>query len=281
MKPALDTVETAVQNHYRPAGLTGRIAQALRDAGKRLEGLTVEDLAPVDQYHSGGLATTKALAAHAHLGAGLRVLDVGCGIGGPARYLAATFGCHVTGIDLSSGHCETATELSRWVGLQSLTTFRQGSALELPFADGSFDRVWTQNVQMNIADKGRFYGELARVLKADGLFGFSDVLQGPGGPVIYPVVWAMDPSISFLLAPQALRGLLAGLGLREAYWRDATEEASALRRRQLALPEDDPRRTLSIEIVIGERAAERLANGMRNAEERRTLLVQAVYRKAG
>lgn len=277
----MNTLETAVQNHYRPTGLTGRIAQALREAGKSLDRLTVEDLAPVDQYHSGGLATTKALAAQAELAPGLRVLDVGCGIGGPARYLAATHGCHVTGIDLSAKHCEAATELSRWVGLQDLTTFRQGSALALPFPDASFDRVWTQNVQMNIPDKAHFYGEIARVLKPGGKLAFSDILQGPGGPVIFPVVWAMDASISHLAAPEDLRALLAGLGLHEAYWRDVTEEGIAQSRRQLALPEDDPRRKLSIEIVIGERAAERLANGIRNREERRTLLVQAVYEKAG
>lgn len=272
-------LETAVQDHYRPANLTGRIAQALREAGKSLDRLTVEDLAPVDQYHSGGLATTKALAARAELRPGLRVLDVGCGIGGPARYLAVTHGCHVTGIDLSAAHCEAAMELSRWVGLHHVTTFLQASALALPFSNASFDRVWTQNVQMNIPDKARFYGEIARVLKPGGKLAFSDILQGPGGPVIFPVVWAMDASISHLLSAEDLRSLLAGLGLHEVYWRDVTEEGIAQSRRQLTLKEDDPRRKLSIEIVIGERAAERLANGIRNREERRTLLVQAVYGK--
>src|SRR5689334_5405462 len=197
--------EAVVQKHYDQKGLLERIRQALHDAGKSLEGLTVEDLAPIDQFHSGGLGTTKVLAAKADLRPGQRVLDVGSGVGGPARWLAHTYGCHVTGVDLSPVHCEVATELSHWVGLGSLNTFRAGSALALPFPDASFDRVWTQNVQMNIQDKAGFYGEIARVLAPGGKFAFSDVVQGPGGPAYYPVVWAMDASISFLQTPESLR----------------------------------------------------------------------------
>ncbi len=273
--------DASVQDHYNRKDLGQQIEQALLQAGKSLDRLTVEDLAPIDQYHSGGLGTTKALAAKGDFHAGLRVLDVGSGLGGPARYLAAKFGCHVTGIDLSPVHCEVSEQLSHWVGLSQLTTFRQGSALELPFADASFDRVWTQNVQMNIRDKGRLYGEIARVLVPGGKLAFSDILQGPGGPAIYPVVWAMDASISFLVAPEELKTILTRLGLREEYWEDATPFYIAGRRKLLAAPPSATVASLGIEIVIGARATERLANGARNAEEQRTLLIQAVFGKAG
>ena len=163
---------------------------------------------------------------------------------------------------------------------RSSTAFRQGSALELPFADASFDRVWTQNVQMNIQDKARFYGEIARVLAPGGKFAFSDVFQGPGGPAVYPVVWAMDASISFLQTPESLRALLAKLGLHEAYWEDSTGKYLAQRKRMLAMPADDPRLKLSLEVIVVERAQERMANGAVNAEQQRTLLIQAVFEKA-
>lgn len=273
--------DASVQEHYNRKDLGQRIEQALLRAGKALDRLTVEDLAPIDQYHSGGLGTTKALAAKGDFHAGLRVLDVGCGLGGPARFLAAKFGCSVTGIDLSPVHCEVAAQLSRWVGLNGRTTFRQGSALELPFPDASFDRVWTQNVQMNIRDKARFYGEIARVLAPGGKLAFSDVLQGPGGTAIYPVVWAMDASISFLVTPEELKRILNGLGLREVYWEDATRFYIAGRRKLLAAPPSTSVASLGIEIVVGAHATERLANGARNAEEHRTLLIQAVFEKAG
>jgi SAM-dependent methyltransferase len=271
--------EATVQAHYDQRELGARIERALRAAGKSLDKLTIEDLAPLDHFHSGGFGTTKALGAQADLQPGMRVLDVGSGIGGPARFIAKTYQCHVTGVDLSSVHCEVAALLSGWVGLQERTRFRPGSALALPFPDRSFDRVWTQNVQMNIQDKAGFYGEIARVLVPGGKLAFSDLLQGPGGAAHYPVPWAMDASISFLQTPESLRSLLAQLGFREAYWEDATAHYIADRSRQLAVPPDDPRRKLSIEIVLGDRARERLANGARNAEEQRTLLIQAVFEK--
>lgn len=157
--------ERSVQAHYRTEGLLDRILAGLRAAGMDPEAPTVDDLAPADEFHSLGRVATKDLAELAALKPGTRVLDVGSGLGGPARFLATTYSCDVTGIDLMPEFCTVATELSRLTRLTERTRFRQGNALALPFDEGTFDYVWTIQTQMNIAAKRQFYGEIMRVLR--------------------------------------------------------------------------------------------------------------------
>jgi len=172
-----------VSRHYGRGGLVDRLLAALTEAGKDIDHLTIGDLAPVDEFHSRRRLATEELARLLAPTAADRVIDIGSGIGGPARYLATTYGCKVSGVDLTPEFVATAVELTRRTGMSERVDFRAGSALDLPFPDASFDLGWTQNVAMNIADRPRFYAEMHRVQKPGGRLAIQDVAQGPGGPV--------------------------------------------------------------------------------------------------
>src|SRR4051794_38762215 len=181
-----------VEAHYTRADLAERIDAALRAAGKEGPLLTPDDLAPLDQFHTGQKGATMRLAALAGIAAADRILDVGCGIGGPARLLAWLHGCRVVGLDLTPEFIRVAPRLTERTGLGDRVSFRQGSALAMPFADGEFDVVWAQNSSMNITDRDRLYGEIRRVLRTGGRFALQDVLAGPGGAPYYPTPFARE-----------------------------------------------------------------------------------------
>src|SRR5262245_13092077 len=202
----------AITEHYGRADLGAVILAALDAAGKDIDHLEPDDLAPIDELHSRGREATTDLARLLALKGDETVLDVGCGIGGPSRYLAKTYGCRVTGLDLTPEFCRVAAMLAERTGLAGKVGYRQGDALAMPFADESFDVVWSQSVAMNIADRDRLYNEIRRVLKPDGRYAFSDVVDGGGGPPYFPVPWARDSSISFLLTAQATRANLEAAG---------------------------------------------------------------------
>jgi len=157
-----------VAQHYGKGGLLNRILAALGEAGKDIDQLTIDDLAQVDEFHSRRRLATEELAALLAPSAGENVIDIGSGLGGPSRYLAATYGCRVSGVDLTPEFVETATALTTRVGLSDKVDFRVGSALDLPFSDASFDCAWSQNVAMNIEDRPRYYAEMRRVLRPGG-----------------------------------------------------------------------------------------------------------------
>src|SRR2546425_5450361 len=189
----------AVADHYKKRALGDVILAALKAAGKDIDHLTPDDLAPVDEFHSGQRNATVRLAQLAGLEGSERVLDVGCGIGGPSRYLASRFGCHVVGLDLTPEFIATAEMLTRRTGLADKATYRQGNALDMPFPDASFDLVWSQNAAMNIADRDRLYGEMRRVLTPSGRLALQDVAAGAGGGPDFPPPGASDKNTSFLL----------------------------------------------------------------------------------
>lgn len=272
-------VNEAVQTHYGRPDVGSVILAALEKAGKLLDRLTPEDLAPVDEFHIRGRAATLELARAAGLDASKHVLDVGCGIGGTARCLAAEFGCRVTGIDLTDEYCRTAEMLSRKVGLADRVAYRQGDATHLPFEDSVFDVVWTEHVAMNIPDKTRLYQEMHRVLKPGGTLAIYDILAGPTGPVVFPVPWARTPETSFLVPPGQLRKLLEDAGFAIADWSDTTEAAHEW---FVALAEKirkDGFPPLGFHLLMGADFREMAQNQGRNLEERRIVLGQIVARK--
>jgi ubiquinone/menaquinone biosynthesis C-methylase UbiE len=214
-----------VASHYGGDGdLSTAIADSLRRAGKDMDKLTTADLATVDEFHIRARKATLEVVRSLNLAPTSRVLDIGSGLGGPARTLAETAGCHVTGIDITQAFCDAATTLSGWVGLSDRVDFRQGDATSLPFDDAMFDAAMTIHVTMNIAAKDRVFAEARRVLKPGSRFVAYDVLQGEGGEVLYPVPWAREPSISHLATPDEMKTLLTEAGFRILQVEDSTEE---------------------------------------------------------
>jgi len=266
--------QRAVIEHYGRAGLGEVILAALKAAGKDIDHLTPDDLAPVDEFHTRGRAATYDMARLLALKGDERILDMGSGIGGPSRYLAKTFGCRVVGLDLTPEFCRVATMLAARTGLSDQVEHRQGNALAMPFVEASFHVVWSQNVVMNIADRGRLYGEIRRVLKSDGRYAFSDVVAGPGGPPHLPLPWARDPSTSFLLTAEATRQKLEAAGFRLAVLEDQTADAFAktqARANAAASPSG-----LGLHLLLGEDAPAMYRNTLRSYTEGRMGLIQGI-----
>ena len=207
----MDT-ETKVANHYTREGLEARILQAVTAAGKDIGRLTIQDLAPVDEFHVGGLEATQQLAGQMELRPGLRLLDVGCGIGGPARYFASEHGCNVSGIDLTQEFVQVANSLTRLLKLEHLAQFRCASALELPFEPETFDGAYMIHTGMNIADKAGVFREARRVLRSGGLFTIYEIMRAGEGAMRYPVPWAMTEETSFVADLRTYRETLEGTG---------------------------------------------------------------------
>ena len=272
-------VNEAIQTHYTRADLGDAILMALAKAGKDVNHLTPEDLAPIDQFHIRGRAATLELARAAGLDATKRVLDVGSGVGGTSRCLAKEFGCRVTGLDLTDEYCRAATLLSARTGLAELVDFRQGDATEMPFDDQTFDVVWTEHVAMNIPDKPRLYKEMHRVLKPGGTLAIYDVLAGPTSPVIFPVPWARTPDTSFLVPPDELRKLLDQAGFTVTDWADTTDAA---RTWFVALAEKIQKEglpPLGFHVLLGSDFQAMAQNQGRNLQEGRIVLGQVVASK--
>jgi ubiquinone/menaquinone biosynthesis C-methylase UbiE len=266
----------AINQLYGQAELSAKILTALREAGKDLEALTRDDLASFDEQHDGGRETTRELVRLARLREGMHALDVGSGLGGPARTLAVEFGCQVTGLDLTEAFCQAATMLTARVGLQERTAFRHGSALDLPFEEATFDAVWTQGVLMNLSDKARFFAEAYRVLRPGGRLAFQASLAGPVPGVYYPTLWADDVQLSFLVPPEECRRLLVAAGFHKRAWHDVTAQAVA---------QAQTRRTAGSEgasvraIIAPTDLEERVANRLRNYAEGRVVQVMAVFER--
>jgi ubiquinone/menaquinone biosynthesis C-methylase UbiE len=270
-----------IERHYGRGGLLDRMLAALRETGKDIDHLTIDDLAPIDELHSRRRLATKELAEMLAPKPGVRLLDIGSGLGGPARYLAKVCGCRVTGVDLTAEFVTTAIELARRAGLAGQVEFRQGSALHLPFADASFELAWSQNVAMNIADRLGYYAEMRRVLVPGGRLAIQDVAQGPTGAPHYPVMWADTPATSFLRTPDETRALLEAAGFKVTIWQDNTDaaiaETEAERARVAASGGGPP--ILGIHLVVGPSFWDKARNGNRSMRENRIRLINAVLRR--
>jgi SAM-dependent methyltransferase len=246
-----------VARHYGEPGIGERILLALAAEGVDIDNLTTATLSTIDQFHTRGLNATREQADAVAPTSSMQVLDIGCGVGGPARFLAETFGCHVTGIDLTAEYVEVAIMLSKRCRLDHLTSFRQANALHLPFGDTTFDLAWCQNVSMNVADKDAFYGEAYRVLKPGGKFAAVEIVRGGQGEPMFPLPWAREPSISFVASAEEMRSSLERAGLRILQWRDTTSDAVAISRN----PAEQTRRgKLGVALVAGADFSTRSAN---------------------
>jgi ubiquinone/menaquinone biosynthesis C-methylase UbiE len=260
-------------------GLVAALEEALDAAGVDRSALRAADLGPVDEFHIRGRVATLEIAEALAVGEGSRVLDLGSGLGGPARTVAEVTGCEVVGIDLTPEFCEAATVLSSWTGLADRTDFRTGDATRTGLPEATFDAVMTVHVAMNIADKSALCAEAFRTLRPSGRFVVYDVLQGEGGDVHYPVPWANDPTTSFLATPEEMRVLLADAGFELAAENDSSDASLAWFRQVRQRIEDEGPPPVSFATFLGESFPKMAANQVANLAERRIRTVTFVCRK--
>lgn len=265
-----------VRAHYDAAGLTARLQTALAVFGPEDERLTPRQLAPLDQFHTRGLAATAEIAELAGITADMSVLDVGSGVGGPARFVAAGRGCRVTGVDLSEAFVDAARYLTTRTGQTATVSFQVASALALPFDDAAFDLVLLQHVAMNVADRPRLYRGLRRVLRAGGRLAIHDVVA-TGAEPHYPVPWARTPATSFLMTATATRAAVEAAGFAVVSWRDDTGAAKAW---GAELRASGPPPGPSLGIVMGSDFADLAGNLAKNLMQDRLGVVTAVFETA-
>jgi sarcosine/dimethylglycine N-methyltransferase len=228
--------DTLIHSQYSSGDSRRNIEDALVAAGKNLHDLQPTDLALLEDFHTMGRFATSQLVDLAGLGPETKVLDAGSGIGGTARYIANRFGCRVTAVDLTEDYCATARWLNGLVGLDERITVHQADVTELPFADTAYQVVFSQHVQMNIADKQRLYREAHRVVVDGGLLAIWDITAGELAEPDYPLPWADDPRLSHLVDSDQLRGIVESSGFEIEQWNDLTEQASTAMQTILAMP---------------------------------------------
>ena len=255
------SIEDTVIEHYRHGALEDALLNGLTAAGKDVANLTPDDLAPADEFHIGGRPATVDFVAAFQPAAGTHWLDIGSGLGGPSRYIAQHCKCHVTGVDLSKEYVEIADSLSRRVGLGDRVSYRQASALALPFAAGAFDGVYMQHVGMNIADKAKLFAEVYRVLNPGGIFAIYDVMRRDDGVFDYPLPWASDEQMNFVETPAKYRALLAAQAFEVMREDDRTNFAKRFfRALQTKMTQTGSPPAFGLQIVMGATAKQKISN---------------------
>jgi SAM-dependent methyltransferase len=252
-----------------PGGLVAAIESAVEEAGLDRATLRPADLAPIDEFHIRGRAATLDIIETLGLTSDAHVLDLGSGLGGPARTLAELTGCTIIGVDLTPEFCEVATALSEWTGLSDRTRFQVGDATATGLPDASVDAVVTVHVAMNISDKHALYAEAFRVLRPGGRFVVYDVLQGEGGDVRYPVPWANDSSTSFLATPDDMRELLPAAGFEIISEVDSSDESLVWFQQMHARIQRDGPPPVTFAAFLGDAFGQMAANQVANLAERR------------
>jgi len=272
--------EQAVAQHYTHGALERVVLDALRAAGKDPDRLEPSDLAPVDEFHIGGRQATIDLAGELRVTRGMHLLDIGSGLGGASRYFVHALGCTVTGIDLTEEYVRVAQELSVRTGLAGRVSYRQGSALALPFPAGTFDGAYMLHVGMNIADKAALFGQVRRALKPRGVFGVYDVMREGEGALAYPVPWAAGPETSFLESSATYTRLLAAAGFEVLAQRSRREFAITFFRELRARIAQSGAPPLGLHLLMGATTPQKIAN-MVNALEAGLISPTEIICRAG
>ena len=265
-----------IHSYYSPNDLYNRIIEGLNEIGKDLSQLTLEDLHPVDEFHIRGTTATNELIQLCEFTSDMHILDVGCGVGGSTRRLSHQLGCCVTGVDLSDEYIDAAERLTQLFDMQERVKFQAANALDLPFTDNSFDGVWSIQMNMNIEDKMAWLKELHRVVKPKGRVVLYEVCGNKNTPVYFPVPWAQDSSISFLLEPDLFREVVTSAGFEIEVWNDKTDlaqQAFAHMKEPVGNPELPE---LGVHLLVGNDILTKAYNLSRNLNEQRVSLIESV-----
>ena len=268
-----------VSQQWGDSGVLGRILDAMRASGISPENVSVEALAPVDHFHARGFLATKELADSLPIRASDHLVDIGCGIGGPARYLADRFGCRVDGIDITEPFVFAANHLSELTGMLDRVTIRLGDGQSLPYRDQAFDGGYSLHVTMNVADRDRFFAEAFRVLRPGAFFALTEHGLGNAGPPHYPVPWSDDGTHEHLMRPDETVERLRSAGFDDIKLVETGEKYIQAYRNAIALAERGELPRLGVHILLGDAAPAKTRNAARNIEEGRTKPVQIICRK--
>lgn len=266
-----------IAEHYTHGALIDAISKGITDIGKTLETVTIDDLSAIDEFHIGGRAASIEFLDQLSLTADSHVLDVGCGLGGPARFTTTRYGCTVTGIDLTAEFVRAGKTMCRWVGLDTSVTLVEGSALDMPFDDASFDAAYMMHVGMNIADKENLFAEVARVLKPGSTFGVYDVMQTAEDEISFPVPWAETPATSALASPERYKSALEKAGFKIVAERNRREFAITFFAELAAMTQaagGPP--PLGVHVLMGESRAIKVQNMADNIKAGRIAPVELV-----
>jgi SAM-dependent methyltransferase len=269
--------EDAVNAVYGDGGLATRILLALEHAGIDVDNLSVDTLTPLEELHIGGRKHTLRMAELAGLAAGMRVIDIGCGIGGPARALAHHFGCKVSGVDLTREFCEVGRMLTERTGLDEMVEIHHADAVDLPFENDTFDVAWFQHTITNVPDKERLFHEIARILRAPGKVALYEIVSGTEPVVHFPVPWTRDRGLSFLVEEAELLGHLDSAGFVREAWEDLTGESIEYLTRVLSKPGRNGSPGLSPGVILGPEYRLMMTNVLKNLEEDRMRVVQGIF----
>lgn len=273
------TDERAIADHWARGDVYALIVAALEKMSKPLDTVTIEDLAPVDHFHARGLPATVELADRLPIKADQHIVDIGCGLGGPARYIAKRFGCKVSGVDITQPFVEAGNKLTALLRMQDQVTIRLGNGLRLPYGDAEFDGAYTQHVTMNVADRRSFFSEAHRVLKNGAFFALTEHGLGPTGNPHYPLPWSADGSGAYLVTPAETRAFLEAAGFTDIVMEDTGAKYVAGYMTAIERAEKGLLPPLGIHLLLGETALQKTRNAARNIEEGRTHPIQVVCRK--
>ncbi|HQR55811.1 MAG TPA: methyltransferase domain-containing protein [Burkholderiaceae bacterium] len=271
----------AIADHWDRGDIYARIMSALQQMSKPLDRLTIEDLAPVDHFHARGFPATVELADQLPVQAGQRVVDIGCGLGGPARYIARRFGCTVSGLDITPSFVEAANRITALLRMEGQVRIELGDGQRLPYADAVFDGGYTQHVTMNVSDRARFFGEAFRVLKPGACFALTEHALGPTGAPHHPVPWSADGSGSWLVTADETEAYLRAAGFEAIAIEHTGSKYAAGYKAAIEKAEQGALPPLGLHLLLGDTALAKTRNAARNILEGRTDPIQVVCRKPG
>lgn len=265
-----------IHNYYSPNDLYNKVIAGLNEIGKDLSKLTLDDLQPVDEFHIRGDVATNELIKLANFTPEMHILDVGCGVGGSTRRLSHETGCCVTGIDLSDEYIDAAERLTQLLNMQERVKFHAASALELPFEDNAFDGAWLIQMNMNVENKPGLLQEVYRVIKPGGRVVLYEVCGNKNTPVYFPVPWAQDSSMSFLVPPESFRDVIISSGFEIEAWNDKTDLAQQAFA-HMTEPKGEPiLPELGVHMLVGNDILTKAYNLRRNLDDERVSLIETV-----